>query len=150
VSFNHTYRYIDDVLSINNRNFHDYFHLIYPHEFEIKDTTESDKSASYLDILLNIDSSGRLTTTIYDKRDDFDNLSTFLFYAVIYNFHLLMVYISQLVRYTRACFAYVNFSKRGKLQTKKSMLQGYNESRLISTVAIMTLFAITNHHWSIS
>jgi hypothetical protein len=29
VSFNHTFRYIDDVLSINNHNFHNYVHLIY-------------------------------------------------------------------------------------------------------------------------
>jgi hypothetical protein len=72
VSFNHTYRYIDDVLSINNHNFHKYVHMKYPNELEIKDTKESDKSASYLDILLNIDSNGRLTTTLYGKRDDFD------------------------------------------------------------------------------
>jgi hypothetical protein len=52
VSFNHTFRYIDDVLSINNHNFHNYVHLLYPDELEIKNTTESDKSASYLDILL--------------------------------------------------------------------------------------------------
>jgi hypothetical protein len=51
VLFNHTFRYIDDVLSINNHNFHNYVHLI-SGELEIKDTTESDKSASYLDILL--------------------------------------------------------------------------------------------------
>ena len=54
MSFNHTFRYIDDVLSINN-HFHNYVHLIYPDDLEIKDTAESDKSASYLDILLNID-----------------------------------------------------------------------------------------------
>ena len=42
----HTFRYIDDVLSINNHNFHNYVHLIYPDELDIKDTTESDKSAS--------------------------------------------------------------------------------------------------------
>jgi hypothetical protein len=45
--------------------------LIYLDEFEIN-TTESDKSASYLDILVNIDSNDRLTTTLYDKRDDFN------------------------------------------------------------------------------
>ena len=44
MSFNHTFRYIDDVLSINNHNFHNYVHLIYPDELDIKDTTESDKS----------------------------------------------------------------------------------------------------------
>ena len=89
------YRYIDDVLSINNHNFHNYVHLIYPNELEINDTTESDRCASYLDILLNIDSNGRLTTTLYDKCDDFDlQLSTFLFYVVMYHYHLLMVCMS--------------------------------------------------------
>jgi hypothetical protein len=92
---NNTFRYIDDVLSINNHNFHNYVHLIYPDELEIKDTTESDKSTSYLDILLNIDSNGRLTTSLYDKRDDFHlQSSTFLFYVVTYHLHLLMVCIS--------------------------------------------------------
>jgi hypothetical protein len=97
VSFNHTFRYIDDVLSINNNNFHNYVHLIYPDELEIKYTTESDKSASYLhvDILLNIDTNGRLTTSLYDSSDDFDfslpviltlQSTTFLFYVVTYHF----------------------------------------------------------------
>jgi hypothetical protein len=108
--------------------------LIYPDELEIKDTTESDKSASYLDSLLNIDSKGRLTTSLYDKRDDFD-------FAIV-NFPFLCnniplspaygVYVSQLIRYARACFAYEDFSKRGRLLTNKLMLQGYNESRLKS------------------
>jgi hypothetical protein len=49
-------------------NFQRYVRLIYSDELEIKDSTESDKSASYLDIIhvLNIDSNGRLTTTLYD------------------------------------------------------------------------------------
>jgi hypothetical protein len=42
------------------------------------------------------------------------------------------VYISQLIRYARTCFAYENFSKRSKLLTKK-LLQGYNQSRLKSS-----------------
>jgi hypothetical protein len=48
VPFNYTFRCIDDVPSINNHNFHNYVHLIYTYELEIKDTTESNKSASYL------------------------------------------------------------------------------------------------------
>jgi hypothetical protein len=39
-------------------------------------------------------------------------------------------YISQSIQYARACFAYEDFSKRGKPLTKRLMLQGYNESRL--------------------
>jgi hypothetical protein len=135
VSFNHTFRYIDDVLSINNHNFHNYVHLIYPDEPAIKDTTESDKSVSYLDILLNIDSNGRLTTSLYDKHDDFDFAivnSPFLCSDILLS-PAYGVYVFQLIRYLRACFAYEDFSKRGKLLTKKLMLQGYNESRLKSS-----------------
>jgi hypothetical protein len=97
VSFNHTFKYIDDVLSINNYNFHNYVHLIYPDELEIKDTAESDKSASYIDILLNIDSNGRLTTSLHYMTNVMIltlQLSTFSFYVVTYHFHLLMVCMS--------------------------------------------------------
>jgi hypothetical protein len=41
-------------------------------ELEIKDTTDTDRSASYLDLHLEIDSEGRLRTKLYDKRDDFN------------------------------------------------------------------------------
>jgi hypothetical protein len=34
------------------------------------------------------------------------------------------VYISQLIQYTKACFAYEDVSKGGKLFTKNLMLQG--------------------------
>jgi hypothetical protein len=39
-------------------------------ELEIKDTTDTYMSASYLDLELEIDSEWRLRTTIYEKRDD--------------------------------------------------------------------------------
>ena len=35
-SFNFTYRYIDDVLSINNSRFADFLPLIYPPEWKLK------------------------------------------------------------------------------------------------------------------
>ena len=43
-------------------------------ELEIKDTTDTDRSASYLDLHLEIDSEGRLRTKLYNKRDDFNFL----------------------------------------------------------------------------
>ena len=55
-SFNFTFRYIDDVLSLNNYRFGDFVDRIYPIELEIKDTTDTDRSASYLDLHLKIDS----------------------------------------------------------------------------------------------
>jgi hypothetical protein len=108
MSFNHTFRYIDDVHPVNNENFHNYVHLIYPDELEIKDTAESYKPASYLhaDILLDNYSNGRLTTTlhVYHKRDDFGfAIANFPFLCtcvVIYHFHLLRKCM-QWLRYQR-------------------------------------------------
>jgi hypothetical protein len=71
VAFNSTFRYIDDVLSIDNDKFHSYVESIYPSELEIKDTTELSTSASYLNVLLSINAGGKVTTQLYDKRDDF-------------------------------------------------------------------------------
>ena len=45
---------------------------MYLAELEIKDTTESNTSASYLDLLLSIESDGQLRISLYDKRDDFN------------------------------------------------------------------------------
>ena len=135
-NFNFTFRYIDDVLSINNPKVGDYLGVIYPSELEIKDTTESSKSASYLDLLLNIDNKGKLQTKIYDKRDDFN--------FPIVNFPFLSsnipispaygVYVSQLIRYARASSCYEDFLNRGKLLSEKLMNQGYLQSRLVQTI----------------
>jgi hypothetical protein len=54
-SFNFTFRYIDDVLSLNNSRFGDFVDRIYQIELEIKDTTDTDRAASYLDLHLEID-----------------------------------------------------------------------------------------------
>jgi hypothetical protein len=71
-SFHFTFRYINDVLSLNNSRLGDFVDRIYPIELEIKNITDTDRSASYLDLHLEIDSEGRLRTTLYDKRDDFN------------------------------------------------------------------------------
>jgi hypothetical protein len=71
-SFNFTFRYIDDVHSLNNSKFGDFVHRIYPIELQVKDTTDTARSASYLDLHLEIDSDGQLRTKLYDKRDDFN------------------------------------------------------------------------------
>jgi hypothetical protein len=55
-SFNFTIRYIEDVLSLNNSRFGDFVDRINPIELEIKDTTNTDRSDSYLDLHLEIGS----------------------------------------------------------------------------------------------
>ena len=126
-SFNFTLRYIDDVISLNNSRFGDFVDRIYPIELEIKDTTDTDRSASCLDLHLEIDSEGRLRTQLYDKRDDFNIL--------IVNFPFICsnipaapayeVYISQLIRYSRACGSHQDVLDRGLLLTRKLLNQGF-------------------------
>ena len=130
--FNTTYRYIDDVLSINNPNIVHHLGTIYPDELEIKETTESNTSTSYLDILLSIDDNGHLNTSLYDKRDDFNfRITNFPFMSSnIPSSPAYGVFISQLVRYARACSKYEDFIKRGKLLSSKLLLQGYLKERL--------------------
>ena len=104
-SFSFTFRYIDDVLSLNNSRFGDVFHSIYPIELEIKYTIDTDRSASYLDLHLEIDSDEHLRTKPYDKRDDF-NFPIVNFPFICSNIPAApayAVYISQLIRYSRAC-----------------------------------------------
>ena len=43
---------------------------MYPVELEIKDTTESNTSASYLGLLVSIGRDGQFHTSVYDKHDD--------------------------------------------------------------------------------
>ena len=81
--FNFTYRYIDDVLSINN---------------------PINNNNSYLDLLLSIGRDGQLRTSLYDKRDDFNfHITNFPFLSSnIPSSPAYGVFISQLLRYARA------------------------------------------------
>ena len=113
--FNLTYGYIDDVLSINNPEFENYLGQMYPAELEIKDTTESTTSASYLDLLLSIGRDGQLHTFIYEKRDDFNfHITNFPFLrSNIPSSPAYGVFISQLIRYA-TCFSYGCFYSEGQ------------------------------------
>ena len=108
---------------------------MYSAELEIKDTTESITSASYLDLLLSIVRDGQLHITIYDKRDD-------------YNFHITNwsfpssnipsspaygVFISQFIKYTRDCSMYECFILRARRLSSKLLKQGYLVERLKSS-----------------
>jgi len=131
--FNLTFRYIDDLLSINNPDIQDYIQYIYPPELEIKETTISDSEVSYLDLHLSL-LNGNVISKLYDKRDDFD-------FEIINFPHLVSnipatpaygVYMSQLIRYQRACASYSEFQRRHKLLANKLIKQGFTTNRLIN------------------
>ena len=107
-----TYRYIDDILSLNNPNFGDYLEVIYPTELEVKDIRESINSASYLDLQFEFDFEGKLNLKLYDKRDDFNfPIVNFLFLSVTFLHLLLMTYMFQNLNkcYARASSEYMSF-----------------------------------------
>ena len=119
--FNFAYRYINGVLSINNLEFENYLGQMHPVELEIKDTTESNTSASYLDLLLSIWRDGQFHTSIYDKRDDFNfHITHFPFLSSnIQASPAYVVFISQLIRYARTCFSYWCFILRATSFSKR-------------------------------
>ena len=86
-------RYIDDVLSLYNSRFGDFVDRIYPIELEKKDITDTDRSASYLDLHLKIESEGRLRTKLYDKRDEINFPFVNFPFIATFKQHLNMEYI---------------------------------------------------------
>ena len=103
------FRYTADVLSLTN-----FVDRIYPIEPGKKDTTDPDMSTSYLDIHLEIDSEGWLRTKLYDKRDDlYIPIVNFLFICSTFPAAAYEVYISQMIRYSRACGSYQVVLGRG-------------------------------------
>ena len=125
--FNSSFRYLDDVLSLNNSRFSDYLHHIYQNVRKIKATTDTKKYASYFDVHIEIDNGSIFKNKPLDKCGDFT------FPVVNYPFirsdipasPAYGVYISQLIRYSRACVQYNDFLDRAQLLTQKLLKQGY-------------------------
>ena len=101
-------RYINDLISFNNKRFKEFISDIYPKELTISVTTESISVASYLDLLFIRDNSNNITTKLDDKRDTFGfHIVNFPFMSSnIPSAPAYGVYASQLIRYARCCSNY--------------------------------------------
>ena len=126
-AFNTTFRYLDDILNINNVYFDNMVSQIYPSELQLN------KAAFYV-LHLTI-SNDIVSTKSYDKQDDID-------YEIV-NFPFLDgdvprsttygVYNSQLIRFARASSYITDFNTRNKLLTQKLLKQGYRYHKLRKT-----------------
>ena len=104
--FNLIYRYIDDVLSINNHDFENYLGQMYPAELEIIDTTESNTMPT---LIYYCRSGGTVTcTSLYDRSGNFNfHITIIAFLSSNTPFSPAYgVFISLLIRYARACSSY--------------------------------------------
>ena len=113
------------------------YHNVSPELFamitlEIKDTTVSSTSASYLDLLLSIDRN----ISLYVKRDDFNfHISNFPFLSSnIPSSPSYGVFISQFIRHTRASSSYECFILMAMRLSNKLLGQGYVKERLRSSL----------------
>jgi hypothetical protein len=108
-------------LSLLFFTFCDFVDRIYHIEFDIQYTTDTNSAASYIDVHITIKSQGQLRTNLYDKRNDF-NFPVVYFPFICSNISAAPaygVYISQLIRYSRACGSYHDFLDRGLLLAAK-------------------------------
>ena len=133
-SFNFTSRYIDDLININNSRFRDFLKEIYPEELVIKETSKPRRPVEYLDLNLDV-SSGDLVCSIFDKRDyfnfhivNFPYLSGNIPSAPAYG-----TYISQLIRYGRACHRYEDFASQHSALAERLVNQGFLPRKLMRT-----------------
>ena len=130
--FANSFRFLDDLLTINNDNlFHERKHEIYPPELTLTQTNTDDKHAPFLDLKLEIINK-RLQTTLYDKRDDFKftinsfpNLS-----AKIHKRRTHNVLIGSLIRFSKACTQVENFCKVSLALIEKLTAQFFDKKLL--------------------
>ena len=133
--FNLSCRYINDLISFNNKRFKEFISDIYPKELTISETIESTSVASYLDLLFIRDNSNNITTKLYDKRDtcgfhivNFPFMSSNIPSAPAYG-----VYASQLIHYARCCSNSSDFLSRHRALVTRLLSQGYKINRLSNT-----------------
>jgi hypothetical protein len=98
--------YLSIILDLQN-----FFHSYILQSWKLK------RTHSYLDLYLEFDDSGQISTKIYDKRDDFNfkiinfpNMCSNIPASAAYG-----VYISQLIRYARASSNYSDFLQRRQI-----------------------------------
>ena len=129
--FNLSYRYIDDLISFNNKRFKEFISDIYPKALTVSETTESTSIASYLDLLFIQDKSNNILTKLYDKRDTFGfHIVNFPFMSSnIPSAPAYGVYASQLNR----CSNYSDFLLRHRALVTRLLLRGYKVNRLSNT-----------------
>ena len=131
-SFNLCYRYVDHLIVLNNKKFLDCLKKIYPSQLTVLKAIRSDHLADYLDLTFIINSGGKLSIRLYDKRDDFDfHIVDFPFLSSnIPSGPSYGVYISQMIRYAQCCSHCDKFRYHHKCLVDRLLSQSYIALRL--------------------
>ena len=148
----HTFRYIDDLCSINSPDFLEYCNTIYPGSLPLSDTSVSYRECNYLDLSLTCHND-TLTIDVYNKTDAFDfevlryvhkrsNVSSTLGLNVLYG---------QLIRFSRICSCRSKFKYKvrhmfetfRKLQYSKKDIVMQFDKFSINYLPLLVKFGVT-------
>ena len=106
---------------------------IYPPELRLYKANTTGTEGPFMDLHLSI-INGFVSSKIHDKRDDFDfdivNFPILDFWMVTFVAVLVMVYISQLIRFARVCNHEADYKARNKCLPAKLLQQGYRYHKL--------------------
>jgi hypothetical protein len=123
--FSDSFRYIDDLLMLNNDELMDkYMSEIYPKELVLNKENKTNRNCTFLDIRLEVttneSNNNKIHTDLYDKRDDFNfNVNNFpILSGNIHYKNTHNVIISQLLRYCKVCDVQSFLAKTKTLITK--------------------------------
>ena len=133
-SFSLCFRYIDDLLCINNHGrLSKLIHDIYPRQLELTSDGATTKT-NYLDLAIKIQSN-KMVYSLFDKRDafsfkivNFPDLSGNIPKKQSYG-----VFTSQLIRYARCCQFFSDFEKRTKALVLRLKSQNFKLTTLKRT-----------------
>ena len=129
--FNNCFRYIDDLLCINNDQLmDDVMTNIYPKELSLT-SDDAVLQSHYLDLDLEI-RNGNIHSKLFDKRDAF-GFSIINFPDLSGNIPAKQSYggfVSQLIRYGRCCMHVVDFIARTIILVNKLQNQGFKPQQL--------------------
>ena len=123
-----------------------YLGQMYPAELEIEDTTESNTSASYFGLLLSTERTVSCALPFTTNVTVSTSISQTLLGSNIPSSPAYGVFISQLIRYVRACSSYDCFILRAARLSSKLLGQGYVMECLKSSLRKLKLWLIWGSH----
>ena len=109
-----------------------------PSQLTVEKANKSDHLADCLDLTLIIDSGGKLSTRLHDKRDNFDlHIVNFLFLSSnIPSGPSYGIYISQLIRYGQCCSHYGDFRYGHKCPYSLRLEKSFNARNFVADIRI--------------
>ena len=129
---NYSFRYIDDIASLNSEGtFENAYMDIYPEELILTKENQSNSRASFLDLDIEIKDK-KFDIGLYDKRKDYNfNIVNFPFlHGNVPLRQSYGVFTSQVIRYLRICTHFDNFIQETRTLIQKLSRQGFRLSNL--------------------